>query len=46
MRGWTEFAGSEVVAVAGVRARAVAWFQCMGELVRGTYVLYVAREGS
>ena len=37
-----EFAGSEVVAVAGVRARAAAWFQCMGELVRGSVGLAVA----
>ena len=42
MRGWTEFAGSEVVAVAGVRARAAAWFQCIGELVRGSVGLAVA----
>jgi len=41
-RRWPESSPAPIVAVAGVRARAAAWFQCMGELVRGSVGLAVA----
>ena len=40
--GWPELSTTSTDAVAGVRAWAAAWFQCMGELTRGCVGLAIA----
>jgi len=46
VRGWPELSPASTLAVAGARVSSGSTLRWPGRLVRGTYVLYVAREGS
>ena len=44
--GWLELSPASTLAVAGARVSLGSTLRWPGRLVRGTYVLYVAQEGS
>ena len=44
--GWPELSPASTLAVAGARVSSGSTLRWPGRLVRGTYVLYMAREGS
>ena len=46
VRGWPELSPASTLAVAEARVSSGSTLRWPGRLVRGTYVLYVAREGS